>query len=268
MGYILRRHVNSVHNNIRNFKCDICQKDFFRAATRDVHRNRHFEPFLQCSYCPKKFKGDLDVRKHELTHTGEKLYFCPLCNQGFSQIWPYYKHMWKIHNIQKDEAKEMRIRNPDIVHLRNVNMEKKEPGYVHEFIGKPGRAFENRKDFSENTQKFVINEGPNKGEREEFVYTTDIDEHNVVSGQSDVTTIYSEASDLNTIYAETTSDLTNTIVLDINEDLDTKETIVIHTEDLQSVDNPPGYIVVDDSQSSGNIVIYSEFPQSEIADDG
>ncbi|XP_045210455.2 uncharacterized protein LOC123561859 [Mercenaria mercenaria] len=258
MTYILRRHVNSVHKNIRNYKCDICDKEFFRVATRNQHRNRHFDPFLQCSYCPKKFKGDLDLRKHELTHTGEKIYFCPRCNQGFTQIWPYYKHMWKIHNIEKEEAKKIKIKNPDIVNMRNINKDaaKKEPSYEHEFIGKPGCTFDMRKSFSQNVKrlKMMERDSQSQGHGESYEYAKGICDSNI-------------QNEANRIYAETSSDVTDTIVLDIGEDLDTSETIVIQTEDVPIVDNQQtGYIVVDNGHAGGNIVIYSDLPQNEIED--
>ncbi|WAR05554.1 ZFP90-like protein [Mya arenaria] len=127
-SYILRRHVKNYHNQIRDFQCRICKRMFFRADSRDQHEQRHYEAYLQCSYCPKKFKAKLDLRKHELTHTGDKQFFCPICMQGFGQIWPYYKHMWRIHNVQKDRAKEMRIKNPAIVNMRNINDEERTCG--------------------------------------------------------------------------------------------------------------------------------------------
>ena len=119
--YILNRHINNVHKNIRKFACDICNQAFFRPQTRDMHRVRHFEPTLKCQYCTKMFKADLDRRKHELTHTGEKQFFCPKCSTGFSQLWPYYRHMWKKHNMGKEEAKKIKIRNKNIVSMRNIN---------------------------------------------------------------------------------------------------------------------------------------------------
>lgn len=257
-AYIVRRHVNSVHKNIRNYKCNICEKTFFRAATRDQHMKRHYEPYLQCTYCPKKFKADLDLRKHELTHTGEKQFFCSVCSQGFTQIWPYYRHMWKIHNVQKEEAKTMRIKNPDMVYMRNVNKDKakKEPGYVHEFIGKPGCTFDMRKSFSQNVRNNSIVESENMSTGEHFVYNS-----------NSASAVCREEGGANAVYMESNSDLTDAIVLDIGDDLNSKETIVIQAEDLQNADNQQtGYIVVEGTNSGNNIIIYSEFPQSEIED--
>lgn len=258
MAYIVRRHVNSVHKNIRNYKCDICEKTFFRAATRDEHLKRHYEPNLQCTYCPKKFKAELDLRKHELTHTGEKQFFCPVCCQGFTQIWPYYRHMWKIHNVQKEEAKKVRIKNPDIVYMRNVNKDKakKDPGYVHEFIGKPGCTFDMRKSFSQNVRNNSIVESENISTGEHYVYN-----------RSNASGVCREQDGANAVYLESNSDLTDAIVLDIGDELNSKETIVIQAEDLQNADNQQnGYIVVQDTKNGENIIIYSEFPQSEIED--
>ncbi|XP_052285224.1 zinc finger protein 860-like isoform X3 [Dreissena polymorpha] len=122
-SYILRRHVATFHQQMRNYECDICLEKFFRASTLKLHKKRHFEATLPCRFCDKIFKVDLDRRKHELTHSEDKQYSCPRCAQSFRQIWPYYRHMWRIHNIPKDQAKEMKIKNPDIVNMRNIKIE-------------------------------------------------------------------------------------------------------------------------------------------------
>ena len=120
-SYILKRHIKHVHENVRDYECDICHLRFFRPETRDNHRVRHFDPTIKCHYCPKLFKAELDRKKHELTHTGEKQFFCPKCSAGFSQLWPYYRHMWKKHNITKDEAKKIKIKNENLCGMKIIS---------------------------------------------------------------------------------------------------------------------------------------------------
>ncbi|XP_038051007.1 zinc finger protein 628-like isoform X2 [Patiria miniata] len=40
-------------------------------------------PFI-CAYCSKKFRGLLDLTRHERTHTNEKPLLCPECGMGFA----------------------------------------------------------------------------------------------------------------------------------------------------------------------------------------
>lgn len=127
--------------------------------------------------------------------------------------------MRNIHNIQKDEAREIKIRNPDIVNMRNINKDtdKKEQVKKCEVIV--------RKTFSPNTSEFIT-----ENDGQSIVYTKDVCDNNSVSEQS---------ADMDTVCAETASDLTSTIV----------ETVVpvIETDDI--VEHAPGYVVVDDDDN-------------------
>lgn len=141
--------------------------------------------------------------------------------------------------------------------MRNVNKDSgnKEPGYIHEFIGKPGCTFDMRKNFNQNVSRNNVTVEGSESHGEMYVFT-DKTGVSTASGEHDNTEVY----------IETSSELTDAIVLDIGEELGNKETIVIQTEDLENADNQTGYIVVGDSQGGGNIVIYSEFQSSEMED--
>jgi hypothetical protein len=167
--------------------------------------------------------------------------------------------MWKIHNIEKEEAKKMKIRNPDIVNMRNVNKDSvnKEQAYVHEFIGKPGCTFDMRKSFNQNVNqlKFIENKlvSHQSGNNED--------------GKRICETSIPIQNEGNAVYTATEADVADTIVMNIGDDLDNRETIVIQTEELQSIgDQQTGYIVLENSHGEENIVIYSGMPQNEAAD--
>ena len=113
-----------IHDNIRNHECDICGEKFFTSRILKVHRIRHYKPSVRCHYCPKVLKTESDRLRHELTHSGEKQFFCPKCSTGFSQLHGYYRHMLKQHSMCKEEAQKIKIRNDNFsrenIHLNQT----------------------------------------------------------------------------------------------------------------------------------------------------
>ncbi|XP_062549089.1 zinc finger protein 271-like isoform X2 [Armigeres subalbatus] len=122
----LVKHLEShmiIHENKRNFECDICHKRFnkFDIAMKhqrvhdgqrmyvcrqgcgksykaDGDRVRHeklvhfgIKPFA-CEYCPSAFVRERDRRLHTRKHTGQKLYPCSQCGTGFDKKAEYIQH--------------------------------------------------------------------------------------------------------------------------------------------------------------------------------
>jgi len=65
----------------------------------------HFEATLKCQYCARKFRDKCTLMKHERTHTGIKHYQCHICEHAFNQCTPFYVHMEKKHDIERDKIK-------------------------------------------------------------------------------------------------------------------------------------------------------------------
>ena len=66
----LKQHIKHVHNDIRNHKCEICDKIFTRKQhliehTRVVHRKRHLWP---CRSCDKNFLSRISLIIHYEKH--------------------------------------------------------------------------------------------------------------------------------------------------------------------------------------------------------
>ena len=67
----LKVHIERDHMNIRNFRCDTCDKSFY---AKD------------------------DFISHTRTHTGEKPFQCKICGKGFSHRSHRVRHEREIHD--------------------------------------------------------------------------------------------------------------------------------------------------------------------------
>ena len=103
----LNKHIRRDHMGERRFSCEICSKAFFSKDKLETHKAVHFSPTYACTFCDRKFNNRGSMARHEMTHTGEKRYFCQICNHGFIQSTPYWLHMKKQHSIEKSEAMAM-----------------------------------------------------------------------------------------------------------------------------------------------------------------
>ncbi len=123
----LNTHIKNIHLNIRNYKCDICDKCFYTKQACEEHRRIHTgeRPFSceicgktfvagnalishkrfhndfyphSCHMCPKKFKVRRSLINHIRTHTGERPFKCDICSKTFNNSSQFSYHKKVTHS--------------------------------------------------------------------------------------------------------------------------------------------------------------------------
>ena len=65
-GYSIIRHINSVHEDQKNYKCDLCDKAFTQIWNLKTHINSVHEGLKnhKCDLCDKNFSEAGNLKKH------------------------------------------------------------------------------------------------------------------------------------------------------------------------------------------------------------
>lgn len=136
----LKRHM-MIHNDIREFECDICLRRFHQKITMQTHRLNHLNAF-SCNQCDMTFKSkealtthrDFDecskskmikakeelmktVKQEIKTSVGKVLgYACSLCKKMFSLESALEQHIESTHIVESNEFTEAQkiMRNKSI----------------------------------------------------------------------------------------------------------------------------------------------------------
>ena len=96
----LKRHVASVHEENKHFKCDFCnytcsQKSDLKKHVKSVHEGKkHFK----CDFCNSAFSQKSNLNTHIASvHEGKKSFKCEFCGKSFSQKSKMIIHIASVH---------------------------------------------------------------------------------------------------------------------------------------------------------------------------
>jgi len=80
--------------------CGLCGKNFVCVTTMKRHLVTHTgeKPF-SCKVCGKKYTQKGNLRVHERTHRNDRPFECNICQQKFYRKEPMQKHQWRQHGI-------------------------------------------------------------------------------------------------------------------------------------------------------------------------
>ena len=117
----LKRHM-AVHTGVRPFKCTICGKGFTERNKLLNHVKSHGvenpETVLenstikeedesasqqqsggkhQCAICNRNFVSPWKLKRHQMTHTGKKPFYCKICDKAFAEKNKLENHFKTCH---------------------------------------------------------------------------------------------------------------------------------------------------------------------------
>lgn len=83
--------------DVLNF-CEVTMEESSKTneATKVV---KTIERKYRCSFCSRCFGWPTDLKRHILTHTGEKPFVCKYCNSKFTRNFVLQKHMLRQHDV-------------------------------------------------------------------------------------------------------------------------------------------------------------------------
>ncbi|XP_045539318.1 zinc finger protein 184 [Papilio machaon] len=89
----LQQHLFAKHLDYRPYKCDQCDKAFYKPSDLkkhvDVHKGVRNFP---CTSCSMQFRDKSNLKRHMLTHTNEKPFCCSGCGNRFKQLASMTRH--------------------------------------------------------------------------------------------------------------------------------------------------------------------------------
>lgn len=97
----LSKHLEMVHDKIKRYICQTCNKKFFTKRDVEIHIRSHTgETPFHCNLCERKFTSQVKLNVHLRWHNGEKRHWCPYCDKGFLDYNNLKRHRY-IHTGER-----------------------------------------------------------------------------------------------------------------------------------------------------------------------
>ena len=97
----LRIHMNSVHNGIKDYKCEYCGKTLSKLQSLQGHIKavHHKIKDLKCGTCGKMFSHSSALQKHvQDVHLGIRKCTCNICGREYSKPDSLRMHIKHVHD--------------------------------------------------------------------------------------------------------------------------------------------------------------------------
>ena len=83
--HTLNSHINQNHEKTKTYKCEMCDKSFFNNVCLYAHRITHNESTHKCDTCQKTFKCKKWLTDHiRMVHEKIRKYVCEFCKHAFT----------------------------------------------------------------------------------------------------------------------------------------------------------------------------------------
>ncbi|CAK1587532.1 unnamed protein product [Parnassius mnemosyne] len=90
------KHLKDSHGVTFTFECDVCKSIFPSRRALTMHTNKFHTKKTQCNICNKSFSCITTLKKHMVSHTGERNFVCRICQKSYRHQ-KSLKHHLQIH---------------------------------------------------------------------------------------------------------------------------------------------------------------------------
>ncbi|XP_013163419.1 PREDICTED: LOW QUALITY PROTEIN: gastrula zinc finger protein XlCGF52.1-like [Papilio xuthus] len=93
------KHLKEVHGITFTFECEFCKLVFPSRRSLTMHTNKYHSIKTQCEVCKKNFSCITTLKKHMVSHTGERNFGCKICDKSYRHQKSLKQHM-QVHDTK------------------------------------------------------------------------------------------------------------------------------------------------------------------------
>lgn len=115
----LNDHVRLVHERLRPYKCDFCERSFGLPRTLRIHIMGHTKerPFT-CNICQKSFRQKTELNLHMNNHMSNSQFRCPICSHDRASQEDLEAHMSRHNNKEGYQCSTCGRKFKKLCHLK------------------------------------------------------------------------------------------------------------------------------------------------------